>query len=57
VARARAVARYPDIEQAGTPHNEAFTEAVEDARRTRPGIFDDPDWALQLAMETARKLN
>ena len=57
VTRARAVARYPEIEQAGTPHHKAFIEAVEDAQRTRPGIFDDPDWALQLAMETARKLN
>jgi hypothetical protein len=55
-AQRAAVARYPALGVAGSAFNRAFVEAYHRLRHTEPYYFDDAQWPLLLADETARDL-
>lgn len=55
-ARARAVARFPELARAGSALNRAFVELAHQAQIERPEIFDDPEWPMQLALEAFEKV-
>jgi DNA repair exonuclease SbcCD ATPase subunit len=46
------VQRFPEIGIAGSESNKKFLSAVADARQTRPNLFGEKDWPMQIAIET-----
>jgi len=48
-----AVRRYPDLGVAGTRMNSEFVARYKQYKKENSGYFDDPNWPLTLAKETA----
>jgi hypothetical protein len=55
-ARQYALQRYPTLAIANSPFNTQFVELYKAYTATRPEIFKDPNWPLQLALETEQLL-
>lgn len=54
-AEQAALKQFPDLAVAGSAFNQAFVERVRVARQARPELFNDANWPLILATETAKE--
>ncbi len=55
-ARQYALQRYPTLAIADSPFNAQFVKLHQDYTAKKPEIFQDPNWPLQLALETEQSL-
>lgn len=55
-AQAQALAKYPALNQKGTPFNDRFVGLVQEARATKAQILNDPRWPLLIAETVAKEL-
>jgi len=56
-AQRRAVARFPELGKANSPLNAEFLRRYHLYRQNRPSYFQNPEWPVQLAEESASALN
>jgi hypothetical protein len=56
-AKIKALARYPELGKANSSLNTEFVRRYHLYRENRPSYFQNPEWPMQLAEESAKALN